>query len=151
MQDQFKGDDLFQNLKDGFSEIGKKVSGFMDDVMSGEPLAGELTVRTDVYRAYDQYVIELELPGVQKSDVSIQVHEGVLMVKGEKKEPVGNDRVSYIKQERKFGTFIRNFPLPVNAELEGIKAKYDSGVLTIRFAMPPLEEGQDPSTNINID
>lgn len=149
MNKAFQNDDMFQQLRDGFSEFGKKVSGFMDDVFSGEG-GGDLRVATDIYLAPGAYVIQMELPGLQKGDVQIQIHDGILLVKGEKPRPEGSQDFTYERQERRFGSFHRAFPLPVSVELEGIKAKFDHGLLTIRF---PRQAGQEDerSSAINID
>ena len=150
MSKSFQNDDMFQQLRDGFSEFGKKVSGFMDDVFSDNSGGGDLRVPADIYLAPGEYVIQLELPGVQKGDVSIQIHDGILLIKGDKPRPEGAGGFTYERQERRFGSFHRAFPLPVSVEMEGIKAKYDSGLLTIRF---PRQAGQEDerSSEINIE
>ncbi|RMG70715.1 MAG: Hsp20/alpha crystallin family protein [Bacteroidetes bacterium] len=148
MSNSSQSDDMFQQLRDGFSELGKKVSGFMDDVFSGE--GGDLRVATDIYLAPGEYIIQMELPGVQKGDVSIQIHDGILLVKGAKHRPEGAETFPYERQERRFGQFQRSFPLPVSVEMEGIKAKYDAGLLTIRFPRHADQE-DDRSSEIHID
>lgn len=149
MSQENKSEDVFQNLKDGFSEFGKKVGTLMDEVFSGEGAEGEFKIRADVYQTKDQYVIELELPSVKKEEVSIQVHEGELIVKGEKKAVEGASGFTYYRQERSYGSFFRSFALPLNAELDNIKAKYEAGVLTIRFPRVPFPE--EGTSNIDIE
>lgn len=124
-------EDLFQNLREGFSEIGRRMSSFMEEVGSTE--ADSVVVRTDAYYTADAYVLELELPGVKKEEVSIQMNDGVLSVKGDKK-PAAEGKPQYERRERLFGSFIRDYNLPPDADAEKVKAKYDGGVLTIRFA-----------------
>lgn len=144
-------DDLFQSLRDGFSDFGKKMSNFVDDVLSSETLSSELKVRADVYAKGGFYVIEIELPGVQKEAVSLQVHDGILTVRGEKAPPAQEDVAGYFKQERRFGSFMRSFSLPLDVELENIKAKYDSGILTVRFPQPEQKAPEEDNGEINID
>ena len=149
MSNENSSDDIFQNLRDSISDFGKKVGNFMDDALSGDGTGdGELKVRTDVYTTKDSFVIELELPGVKKEEVSIQIHDGVLNVKGEKKVPEGREENVFEKKERRFGFFLRSFPLPVSAVIEKVKAKYESGILTIRF---PLNIEVEDTGDINID
>ena len=148
MSNENRSDDIFQNLRDSLSDFGKKVGNFMDETFSSEGQAGELRVRTDVYQTKDSYVIELELPGMRKEEVSIQIHDGILNVKGEKKVPEGSQNHAYEKQERQFGYFLRSFPLPVSAMVDKVKAKYESGVLAIRF--PRNAEAEEETGNINI-
>ncbi|MCI4667495.1 MAG: Hsp20/alpha crystallin family protein [Bacteroidia bacterium] len=151
-------EDIFQNFREGLNEFGKKVGSFVEDVMSGEPLRneGDVRIRTDIYQDGDFYVIELELPGMSKAEVSIQIHDGVLQVKGNKKAVSGSESFRYERSERQFGPFIKTFTLPVDVELENIKAKYESGVLAIKFPRPrPVAQesfdNEDDGTSINID
>lgn len=132
-------DDTLKNFTDGLmdnlSQIGKKVGGFVEDVMSGEGLTGEgeFRPRSDVYFTEDQYVLELELPGVKKEETHLHIHEGVLTVKGIKRVHEEAQSYTYTKQERRFGTFLLNFTLPQGVEMANIKAKYEGGILTIRL------------------
>jgi len=159
MSQQNNPEDLFKNFKDGLSEFGKKVGSFVEDVMSGENLQGEgdVRIRTDIYQSGDEYVIELELPGMSKKEVSIQIHDGVLQVKGVKKPVEGAQDFDYERRERQFGPFLKTFTLPGDVELENIRAKYEAGVLTIRFPRPrpvassSFEEEADDGTSINIE
>lgn len=151
-------DDIFQSFRDGLSEFGKRVGSFVDDVMSGENLRseGDVKIRSDIYQSGNFYVIELELPGMSKAEVSIQIHDSVLQVKGNKKAGEGAESARYERQERQFGPFLKTFTLPVDVELENIKAKYESGVLTVRFPRPnPVTQNpydqEDDGTSINID
>ncbi len=151
MSNENKADDIFQNMKDGISDIGKKVGSFMDDVLSSDGSGGDLKVRADVYQTKDSYVVELELPGVKKEEVSIQVHDGILNVKGEKKVPEGTENNAYEKQERGFGFFLRSFPLPISAMIDKVKAKYESGILIIRFPSNIEQEAEEETGGVNID
>lgn len=145
MSNENRPDDMFQNIKDGFSDFGKKMSSFMDDVLGSEGMSGEVHVRTDVYTADGQFVIELELPGVNKQDVNIQIHEGVLSVKGQKEYPEGVEKRKYDKKERQFGSFFRTFNLPLDVEVEKVKAKYEFGILTIRLERPNAASNNEDS------
>lgn len=152
MINENKSEDMFQNLKEGFSEFGKKVSSLMDDVLGSEGSSGDVQVRTDIYTANGQYVIELELAGVQKEHVSIQIHEGVLAVKGQKDYPEEVRERSYEKKERQYGSFLRTFTLPLDVELENIKAKYDSGILIIRLNRPQAKPADtDTDSDVTIE
>jgi HSP20 family protein len=160
MSNRSNSDDLFENLRQGLSDFGKKVGNFVDDVMASETLSGsDVKIRTDIYQDGDFYVIELELPGMTKKEVSIQIHEGVLQVKGFKRANEEAHSYSYSRQERQFGSFLKSFDLPSDVELENIKASYESGVLSIRFPRPQPQNFSDPfdteeeddGTSINID
>lgn len=143
-------DDFFQNFRDGIEGFGKRVSSFVDEVMSGEGTGAELKVRTDVYQTADQYVVEVEIPGVQKENVRIQVQDSVLHIRGQKRPPEGAAEFVYDRRERRFGTFVKAIQLPAEVELENIKAKYESGLLLIRFPrQAPPQASADSSINID--
>ncbi len=153
MENEKKTDDLFQNLKEGFGEFGQKVNRMVDDLFAGDMSDGELKIKSDVYETEKFLVIELELAGVKKEEVNVQIHDGILSVKGYKPRPVAIDSVSFLTRERKYGTFLRNFMLPDHVEVDKIKAKYESGVLAIRLPIVRVEEeeSEDDTPDILID
>ena len=153
MSNEKKAEDLFRNFKEGLGEFGQKVNKMVDDLLAGDvnAEAGELRVRADVYETRDHLVLEVELPGVSKEDVNVQIHDGILSIKGEKKRTADIEKVSYLSRERRAGSFLRNFVLPEYVELGQIKAKYDSGLLTIRLPIVRATEDDDNSTDIIID
>lgn len=150
MSSENRSDDLFQSFREGFEGISKKVSSFVDDVFTGEGPAGEVRPRMDVFETEEAYVVELELTGVQKKDVKIQVQDSILHIRGQKMPPTDvADRV-YLNRERRFGAFTKSIHLPEGVELENIKAKFEHGLLSVRFpfkTVNPKTTGDD----INID
>ena len=151
MSKEQQGDDVFQNLRDGFSTFGKKVSDFVDDVMSNETLSRSISIRSDIYQQGQEYVLEMELPGVSKKAVDIKVYEGTLIVRGKKSQPEGAEGFAYEKNERRFGEFRRDFQLPQNTEMNNIKAKFEDGLLTIRFPRKVEEPVDESAKDIDIE
>lgn len=102
----------------------------LEDMWSGR---GGFAPAVDVTENGDSYTVTAELPGLKKEDVTVELHEGTLTIRGEKrseKEEKG-ERRRYV--ERSFGTFSRSFTLPSNADAEHIKAKFEDGVLSLRI------------------
>ena len=120
----------------------------VEDVFSGETFGGDGKINTDEYEQGDQYIIEMELPGVKKSDLNLQVIDGVLQVKGTKHRSATEGK-TFHRQERRFGDFSRSFPLPGYVKLEKIKAAFDEGILTITFGK--TEPSEDEQTSIEIE
>lgn len=93
--------------------------------------AGEMLPAVDISEDDDHYVVTAELPGTKKDDVTVEIHENVLTVRGHKR----NEREEKSEQrryvERSFGSFSRSFTLPANADGDHIKARFDDGVLTV--------------------
>jgi HSP20 family protein len=87
----------------------------------------------DISESKDNYVVHMEVPGIRKDDVRIDIDENVLTVKGERKwEKKEEDKEKkYSRVERQYGTFVRRFPLPKDADPQKIKAAYKDGMLDI--------------------
>ena len=81
----------------------------------------------------DHYTITVELPGVAKEDVEVELREGMLIVHGEKRNEreEQRDRGRYL--ERSYGSFSRTFVVPPDADAERMDASFKDGVLKIRI------------------
>ncbi|HBZ69465.1 MAG TPA: hypothetical protein DEP35_06935 [Deltaproteobacteria bacterium] len=112
-----------------------RLSRLMEEVFGERPFArGELVPALDLHEADNEYVVTVELPGVRKEDVSVEMTDGVLTVRGEKKserEEKKGERTRWV--ERSYGSFSRSFTLPANATPDRIDASYKDGILTLRI------------------
>lgn len=86
--------------------------------------------------------VTAELPGLGKDDVEVTVHDGVLTLRGEKRSEQQSDEDGCYRLERYFGHFQRVLPLPPDVDPEQAEAKFDNGVLTVRF--PKTAEASAP-------
>lgn len=80
------------------------------------------------------YRIAIELPGVDEKDIDITVDDGMVTVKGEKKESREEKGETWYFSERQFGSFSRSFRLPADADQARIEADLKEGVLTLTVA-----------------
>jgi len=83
--------------------------------------------------ADDAYYIEVDLPGVKKEDISIDVNEDVLTISGERKVKQEHKEDNFYKVESKYGKFERSFTLPEDADSDKIEAVSKNGVLEIKI------------------
>ncbi|MBL7933314.1 MAG: Hsp20/alpha crystallin family protein [Bacteroidia bacterium] len=81
-----------------------------------------------------EFKIDLAVPGMEKQDFSIEVENGVLTVKGERKEEKKEESDKITRREFHYGTFRRSFSLPENVDTEAINASYKDGILTLTVA-----------------
>ena len=95
----------------------------------GQP--GRFAPAIDVAEADDHYTITAELPGVKKGDVTVEVHEGVLTIRGEKRSEREEKGEHGRHFERTFGSFSRSFTLPGQADADHVDARFEDGVLTV--------------------
>jgi HSP20 family protein len=90
----------------------------------------------------DKYLIEIDLPGVDKKDIDITLvdhHLKIVALRKIEKEERGEN---YIVSERAFSGYKRIIPLPEDADENSIKAKYENGVLRIEIRKKPGYEGK---------
>jgi len=103
----------------------------------------------DVYDEKDDVVIKAEIPGLSKEDISVQVTDSTLTIKGEKKreeEVKGDD---YYRCERSFGAFTRAVALPCDVKPDQVKASCKNGVLEVR--MPKTEEAKKKAITVKVE
>ena len=102
----------------------------------------------DIYETENGVVLAVELPGVKKEDVSVEVKDDVLTLKGERpaNPDIGED--SYYRRERFFGPFKRSFSLHQNIQPDLIKATYKDGVLQIEIPRPMREQPKQITVNV---
>ena len=94
--------------------------------------------RSDIYEKDHNLIIETELPGVKKEDVSIKVDKDILSISGEMKRNEEVKEENYFRMGRRYGNFQRTFPLPADiADKKKIKARFENGILKV---MIPLKE-----------
>jgi HSP20 family protein len=87
----------------------------------------------DAYREGEEYVIALDLPGVTKDAIDIDVERNMLTVKAERRPATKSDDVQVELSERPLGVFSRQLVLADTLDTERISAEYDAGVLTLRI------------------
>ncbi len=87
--------------------------------------------RMDVAESMGAYHLSLELPGISEKDVEIEMHEGVLTIRGEKKAEEKKEGKSWHRVERTYGSFQRSISLPQGIDEEGVTATFRNGILEI--------------------
>lgn len=92
---------------------------------------------SDVMIKGDDIVVSIDLPGVEKKDIQLNVTENYVEVKAEKKHEVKVEKKGFFKQERSYSGFYRVIPLPAEVKADKADASYNNGVLDIKI---PLKE-----------
>jgi HSP20 family protein len=112
------------NFFDAFDEFEKK--------FLGQTNASIPAFRTDIRDQGDKFLLEAELPGFQKEDLSLDLKDNILTIKAEHKESNDqqNDQGEYIRRERRYGSFARSFDV-TGIDESAISASYESGVLKL--------------------
>jgi len=88
----------------------------------------------DITENKDAFLITAELPGVNKEDVKVHVHDGVLTIEGDRRYEHRDEEDRRHRVERFYGHFARSFTLPEHVDDENIKASYHDGLLELTLA-----------------
>jgi HSP20 family protein len=88
----------------------------------------------DVLQEDGDVVVRAELPGVRPDDVDITLHNGVLIISGERKAEEQREGSGYYVRERRYGSFRRSMTLPQGVDESSISARFDGGVLEVRVS-----------------
>ena len=95
--------------------------------------SGAWTPPVDIYETDEALVMKAELPGFSKDDISIELKENTLVIKGERKHEDEVKEGNYHRMERSYGAFQRAFMLPMTVDQEKVKASYKDGILELRL------------------
>jgi len=104
--------------------------------------ASTLRPRIDVHESTDSNLITatVELPGLKKDDIHIDIHNNRLTVSGEVAQSNDLNQDGYKVKERRYGKFARTLSLPVGTKAEDVKAALNDGVLTVTFPKTSAEQ-----------
>jgi HSP20 family protein len=85
----------------------------------------------DIAETAEAIIVEVEIPGVERQDVRIEVEGDVLHISGERHTTVEHQERHYSRIERSYGRFERHLRLPASVDREGIRAEFHAGILII--------------------
>jgi HSP20 family protein len=111
-------------------------------------LNGNWMPAVDVAEGDNDYVVKIELPGVNKDDVKITLESNILTIRGEKKAEKETKEKNYHRIERSYGSFQRSFTLPTSVKNDKIDAEYKDGILSI--TLPKAEEAKPKQIEVKV-
>ena len=94
----------------------------------------------DVFERDNRLVTKIDLPGLKKEDVKVEVTDGHLAISGERKRENEEKGEQFYRCEREYGSFYRAVPLPEGVKLEDVKATFADGVLEVSIPLPAKTE-----------
>ena len=94
---------------------------------------GDWAPRVDIAETEKEFVIKAEIPEVRKEDVKVTVDNGILTIRGERKQEKEEKGQKFHRVERYYGRFTRSFSLPDNIDETKIKASFKDGMLNLRL------------------
>jgi HSP20 family protein len=103
----------------------------------------------DIFEEDNGFVVQVDLPGVNKEDVAVEIKNNLLVIQGKRQVESGVDDDRYYRRERSCGTFQRSFSMHADVAPDSIKASFKNGVLTIRIPHP--EEQKPKKISVSVD
>lgn len=100
----------------------------------------------DMYETEDKVVVKTAIPGVKAEDIQVSVSGETLTIKAETKEEEEVKRESYLRKERRFGSYCRTVTLPGGLKTDSAVADYTDGILTL--SLPKVEEVKPKSIKV---
>jgi len=136
------------------SALQERMNRLFSDVRAQAPVRGEEIVQgawvpaVDIFETNEAIVLKAELPGITSQDISVEVKDNTLTLKGEKKFEKEVKEENYHRVERSYGSFQRAFTLPGTIHQEKVKAKFKDGILEI--TLPKVEEAKPKQIKVEI-
>jgi len=135
-------DRLFENFGTGRSLFPSPSTqgGAWDVGDYNEGMPSMWSPHVEVRERNGKLVIEADLPGMKRDDISVETRENELTISGERRqEEQKEEQGGYYHSERSYGSFYRTIPLPEGAIADKAQARFKDGVLEIRLPAPPRE------------
>lgn len=139
--------DPFREMEDMFDRYTKALSwprGGSQEVLT----TADWAPRVDIAETDKVFSIKAEIPEVKKEDVKVTVDNGVLTLRGERKQEKEEKNKKFHRVERFYGSFTRSFTLPDNVDEGKIEASFKDGMLTL--TIPKTEESKPKAIDVKI-
>jgi HSP20 family protein len=136
-----------------FDRMRREMDRFWDSFFERRPTKGEETGEflpaIDLAEKDNELVVKCEVPGMDPKDIDISLSDGVLTIRGEKKQEREEKESDYHLVERSYGSFTRSIQLPREVQGEKINASYKNGILKI--TLPKSEEAKKKEIKIKVE
>lgn len=136
------------------SSLQERMNRLMSDFRTRSPFGEEEMAQgswipaVDIYETKESIVLNVELPGVTKEDIALEVKDSTLTIKGEKKLEKNVTEENFHRMERSYGSFTRAFTLPSTVQQDKVKAKFRDGILEIM--LPKVEEAKPKQIKVDV-
>ena len=133
MADLTRRSDALRTLRRWPSPLGRMFGNLWEDFESelSPWIARGFAPAIDVRETGDTLTVTVELPGVTKDEIDVNIHNNVLTIEGEKRQEEVTDEENYHRVERRYGRFERSLQLPEYVDAETVDASFKDGVLTL--------------------
>ncbi len=134
--------DPFSDFDTLFNRAWPRTSASWPRIALGD--TGEAKVEwapsADISETEKEYLVRAELPAVRKEDVKVTVDSGMLKIEGERRQRKEDKNEKFHRVESYYGSFVRQFSLPENVDVHGIRCESQDGVLTVHIPKRTIEK-----------
>jgi len=102
----------------------------------------------DILETENDLVLKADVPGIDMKDIDIQLENGTLTLKGERKFEKDENNKGFHRMERSYGSFVRYFTVPETVDTEHVRADYNAGVLTV--TLPKKEIAKPKAIKVQV-
>jgi HSP20 family protein len=114
-----------------FDELDRGLNLLVNEVFTGDRRPGSRSLPVTVTESDQAYQVLVDLPGVQLDDISLQLAEGTLELKAERKQAEPSEDIKVTVDERRYGTVTRAIQFDKDVNVEAVDAQLENGVLTV--------------------
>lgn len=137
------------DIEKQLSRLGKDLQNLVERVVPAGSEMNDFHPLCDLIESGRTYVIQMDVPGMEKNQIQITQKDRVITISGERELYLEDDE-ELKRSERKQGSFSRSFALPENVDLSSVSATCNNGVLTVKAEKTEIKDG-NPGTSIPIE
>ena len=128
--------DPFRELEDVTNRLNRIFGQSLARSESGQNMlaVADWAPSVDISETDSAYLIKGEIPGVKKEDVKVTIQDGMLTIQGERKQEKEEKGKKFHRIERSYGSFVRSFRVPDDADENSVKAEFKDGMLNVTLA-----------------
>jgi HSP20 family protein len=135
----------YNDLPIGMQQFHEAVDRFLSDQNQVRPWSPPV----DIFETETELTFKVDASGLSLEDIDVQLENGTMTLKGERKFKKDDKVTGYHRMERSYGAFARSFTLPETVDPEGVRADYADGVLTVTLAKKELAKPRTIKVNVN--
>ena len=142
--------DPFRELEDVSNRLNRVFGRSLARIEPGHDMLAmaDWAPSVDVSETDKEYLVKAEIPGVNKDDVKVTVQDGMLTIRGERKMEKEEKGKKFHRIERSYGSFMRSFRVPEDADETKVKAEFKDGMMNV--TLPKSEKAKKSVTNIAV-
>lgn len=142
--------DPFRELEDVSNHLNRIFGRFPARTESGREVLtmADWMPTVDISETDTAYLIKGEIPGVNKEDVKITIEDGMITMRGERKQEKEEKNKKFHRIERSYGSFYRSFRLPDDVDESAVKAEFKDGMINV--TLPKSAKSQSRSVDVSI-